>query len=170
MDNLEFSHYRVRTASNVYMSGNELLIADEDTREFTCHETITTSAGTYQQWSGTEADIDEYIGVPVVSNFISSTAANEIATYNITAHNANLDTGHTVIGVIHAGVARRTATGGLDLRFKIRKGGVDYSSATKTLTSAWKYAYHIWDNDPSTGSPWANQSAVEAIEAGVESI
>lgn len=149
----------------------EPLIADEDTRDFICEWSSTSSQGTRADWNGTESNIDNIQGDrDADADLVAADATDEITTYNMAAHDAALDVGHTIVTVAQIFLARQTVANGLDLQPAVYKTAMDYNLSTMPLGNDWEYYISYWDTDPSTASAWADQSAVEAAEFGMKAV
>lgn len=161
---------RTGTGGNDDATFSNFIGADEDTREMRISEVTTSSAGNYQQWSGSEIDVDDdgfWGGVD--STFITSDAANEKVTYNMIGESAVYDTDFDVVGVWSLVRARSVGTG-LDLQSLLRISATDYNSSSQSLTGAFAEYEFEYLTDPSTASAWADATAVEAAEMGFEAI
>jgi hypothetical protein len=126
-----------------------------------------TGNGANTAFTGTFADVDETALLD--SDFIESTAANDIETYT---HAAISFGSGTIKAVVVSARALVAATGPQNLQAALRIGSTNYFSANlPNLGAGFGPVVAVFENDPSTGGAWgtANAGGV-GTEFGLKSI
>lgn len=131
-------------------------------------ETIyPNGAGTHQDWSpSTGSDhaavIDE--APPNTTDYIYSDTSSEKDTSALGNLGVTLS---DIYAVQVNSYAAKDGAGDISIRNLIRSAGEDEVGATAALSSSWLGVSSIHTKDPKTDAAWS-QSAVDALEAGVE--
>lgn len=163
-------HSKYLHASSAMSSIGPIIVDSGDTRGLEMDYNYPSSIGTYNELSAGEANVDDHVS----SGTAPSTSAvgdsdGERMTLNFEAINASL-AGFAVEDVVTIVRAKAQADPGLFIKGMARIGGSDYTHATSSQpTAATDEQWHTFSYpaDPSTGSAWADQAAVEACEFGV---
>lgn len=146
----------------------ETLVADEDTRDFECDNIFTSADGFHTEWTIAEGNIDDGPDSVNDATFGGPSAVDDRHTFTVAGFPSKYDS-FSVVGCIHATRNRKGAASGFDLQAMIRKSSTDYNSATETgAVGVFGQSYFYFDNDPSTGSPWADAAAIDTAEHGFQ--
>lgn len=147
-----------------------LLIADADTRGMVLASGLPSSNGAHTEFINGEPEVDD---IPYTAGYANDYATGDADGERMTLNIANISgtfAGYSVRAVALVFAAQPQAEPGLFLKPLVRVSSTDYNpSGSVQPTSADDTDYYgfVMLNDPSTGSPWADQAAVEACELGV---
>lgn len=142
-----------------------------DTRGLEWDLAVPTSNGTYTEWSGAEPEVDQFCGQSsLASTKATADASGERLTLNFPAITSGL-AGYAVEWVGLATQQQAQADPALYMKPHVRKSSTDYTPAAggsvQPVAAYDDTAVFPLANDPSTGSAWADQAAVEACEFGL---
>lgn len=156
--------FATSTSIPTYIS--QLAVKTDSTFDCKVYTLPPTGNGNYTAWTGSYLDIDE---VPLSdTDFIAGNAAGDRETV---VNSAVTPIPGIIEAVTVSGRARRGATGPQNMQISLRKGGVDYDSATMAQSLSFSPYQNVWETDPSTGVAWTPTDAFStALEYGYEAI
>lgn len=164
---------RLESPDAVYTLAVSCVVVDSaDTRGLEWCTDIPTSDGTHTEWSGIEADVDNNLyAVGTVGTSCVASADGQRFTLNFPAISAAFS-GYTVEWVGVGAQVQAQSEPSLYIKPQVRKSSTDYTPAAGGSYQARAATGTIkvlpLAADPSTGSAWADQSAVEACELGLQ--
>jgi hypothetical protein len=151
-----FDNFCVRTDDWTGMlEAHTMLPVSEDTIAW------TPSTGT-----DNSALIDER--PPVGTDYVEAEADALRDLYNTSA-NFDDQAGDRVIVAVVGWVRARKFAGNEKLHQVIKSNGDVNMPASHDLLTTWQYYTDLWENDPDTSLPWADDTAVNAADIGIES-
>lgn len=149
-----------------------LVIADADTRGLVWTYDYGNANGNYTEFTGGEPEVDD---IMLQSGHDTNSAIADANGERMTLAFPSIDVayaGYSVAAVAIGFSGEAQADPGLHIKPLVRKSSTDYNptgSAQLTSTGgAQQFAAFTMLTDPSTGSAWADQAAVEACEFGLE--
>lgn len=144
---------------------SQLLVADFPTLFAKVKQTLFTTQGNYNEWTGTVDDIKE--ALPDVASSISTPTVDAKETFKAPARNF---AGYTVRGLLtHFAGLRGGAAAPPKIRAMLRIGGADYYGAAKDLDFGKMDFTEYFDVNPATGSAWtAGEAGSADLEVGVQ--
>lgn len=169
VDTIQFSAY---LGSNSYSTRFSCPMVDSaDLTSLWVEESIATSNGTNTDWTGSEIDIDDYVGDPNTADSISTSTDGHIETFNF----ANVDTdlaGYVPKGVVLGFVGKASADPGLVIKGQAYISSTNYDSDgyVQPVSADWSYYAVNFANDPSTAAAWADIAAINAAEFGFKAL
>lgn len=145
---------------------SQVIIATTSTVGWKFYSKPPTGNGANTAFTGAFGDVDE--AVRSDSDFISSTAANDVETYTgaaITLASGSVKAVVVTMRVKNDGSAPNNVQGAL------RRGSTNYFSSNLSINSGFGPAVAIWEQDPSTSAAWTGADASSAsTEFGAKSI
>ena len=123
-----------------------------------------TSDGTYTDFTGTFADVDDLGYDPDDAHTTNTLAARQ--SWQHTAPSLTLS--DRIIVGFSVNIVGRTDTATIvgDLQPFVRLGGVDYAGTNGTTTVTTKSFANVWTQNPATTAPWV-ESDFTSIQTGV---
>lgn len=141
---------KAATASYYDSYYTQVIVATTDTRNAHLITLEPDAVGNAMNWAGAFTDIDE-TGLDHSDN-ISSDVTGELAQFTVPVP---LPTGsYSAIAFVQNAWIRRSATGPQNVRFLVRTGGADYTSADVTLDTAYGFHSQIWNLNPAISANW----------------
>lgn len=149
-----------------------LVIADADTRNMIWIANTPTSDGTYTEFTGGEAEVDDLIfGIGHDANQAIADASGERMTLNFPSISASYSA-YAVKAVAIVFAAEAQSDPGLHLKPLVRKSSADYSPTgvfqPNSTDGPNQLGAFSMLTDPSTGSAWADQAAANSCELGLQ--
>lgn len=127
----------------------EVLWRSDDTRKVIGLRSIwPVEAGNADEWSGTNADVDEFQVDMSDANFTDTSGLYQ--QYKVPPLPSL--TGNTIVGAVMLGA--RIASNPVDVQLNVRTGGNDYNSSSFSTNGAVEDHMVIWETNPDTGLPW----------------
>lgn len=166
----EIAYLSADASAARYTDFGPLIVDSVDTRGLEWDQSVPTSQGQYDEWSNGEASVDDYMFATnwQLSSAVGS-ADGQRCTLNFAAISASLSAYavETVLMLI-GGTAQSEPS--FYVKPHVRISTTDYQpTGSKQLPSGGTVARAVQiDLDPSTGSQWASQAAVEAAQMGWE--
>lgn len=144
---------------------SEILIANTDTRTMRCIAIEPTAAGSRNDWTGTEADIDD--DVANTSNMITTNTSGDVALFSATPQLGTIPAGNQIDAVALNVHAARGTSGPTTLQPGLKAGTTEDWGAMATLSLGFEPFRSIWAQNPDTAAPWT-ESDIDALEIGVK--
>lgn len=143
---------------------SQCIVADESTVGWKYYLDPATGNGAETAWLGVFTDINE-----LALNDATMITANADAQRETYTKAARTIASGSVKAVVVSARAKRSASGPQNLRAVVRKGGTNYETANLPgLGVGFNGLLGIFENDPSTGSPWTLADAGSgSLEFGV---
>lgn len=136
---------------------------DESTIGWRLKTVPPTSAGATTDWTGTYAEVDEFIYSD--ADFINTATATQVELF---AHSTAIPSGYSIRGIAVTARARRSG-GPTKIQLALRSAGTTYFSGDKTLDAGYGAFVHVWDEDPATTAAFTT-AAIAALQFGVKAI
>lgn len=149
-----------------------LIVADADTRGLAWDRTSPNANGAHTEFTGGEPEVDDVI---LFTGHDTDSAVADADGERMSLAFSSVDgayAGYSVaaVAIVFSGEAQ--ADPGLYLKPLVRKSSADYnptgSAQLNSTDGAQQFAAFTMLTDPSTGSAWADQAAVNACELGLE--
>lgn len=130
---------------------SELIVADEDTRQFALCTLSPTAAGDANAWTGAVTDINEVVLDD--ATFLESDTPGAEAQFRL----SSLPAGSVIVKAVKlAARAENTAGAAVNnLNLGVKSGGVIDAGTAQPLTVAWSTLERLMAQNPVTASPWA---------------
>lgn len=158
----------VDTGSN-HAYAYPVVIADADSRGLELAGYQPVSNGNYTEFTGGEPEVDGWLNGST-SDFAVGDANGERMTLNFSDIDVFPYTGYSVAATAIVFLAKAQSDPGLYIKPLMRKSSTDYNPSGSFQPGSpveTAFAYTML-TDPSTGSAWADQAAVNDAEFGLE--
>ncbi len=146
-----------------YAYWSELVVSSTDTRSMSLQTLPPTGAGATSQWAG-DANGDTVNAIDLNDSAgITSSTANQVELFT----QAGTLTAPYVAAIVVSARAMTGATSPQNLSLVVHQSGTNYASPEQPLAGYFGAHQYVWNNDPSTGQPFAN---VTTMQTGVQSL
>lgn len=151
------------------MNVSQVVVADESTIGWKLATLAPDGNGAQTAWTNDYTAIDEF--TYNASDFIETNATSQTETFTLANINAAYSTYNVKAVAVGARASNDSGSAVADIQAVVRVSGTDYTSSNLSLTKdGSEYTkQNVWNTNPATASAW-NQTAVNALEAGVKSV